>query len=164
MESSTSWRSEIKLTSPVSDHISESPPDSVETRQQNNRSYTIFTVEDDEAVRGLVHEILEHHGYCVIEASSGDAALTMWPSVRDKIDLLLTDMVMPGEHNGLDLARKLLADRPDLPVIYTSGYSRELFSGKIGLQEGRNYLPKPYLTAKLLAIIKQGLENRSARN
>jgi two-component system, cell cycle sensor histidine kinase and response regulator CckA len=114
-------------------------------------------------VRGLVHEILEHYGYRVIEASNGDSALAMWPSIRDQVDLLLTDMVMPGEHNGLDLARKLLADRPDLPVIYTSGYSRELFSGRIGLQEGRNYLPKPYLTAKLLAIIKQGLENRMAK-
>ena len=60
----------------------------------------------------------------MIEAPSGDAALEMWPSIRDRVDLLLTDMVMPGEHNGLDLSRKLLAYRPDLPVIYTSGYSR----------------------------------------
>jgi CheY-like chemotaxis protein len=139
-----------------------SPPGSPSPKPRNETS-TIFTVEDDPAVRGLVHEILEHYGYRVIEASNGDSALAMWPSVRDQVDLLLTDMVMPGEHNGLDLARKLLADRPDLPVIYTSGYSRELFSGRIGLQEGRNYLPKPYLTAKLLAIIKQGLENRIAK-
>jgi CheY-like chemotaxis protein len=145
----------------VSDNIFESPPEA--PSQPRNDTYTIFTVEDDAAVRGLVHEILEHSGYRVIEASSGDAALAMWPSVRDQVDLLLTDMVMPGEHNGLDLAGKLLADRPDLPVIYTSGYSRELFSGRIGLQEGRNYLPKPYLTAKLLAIIKQGLENRATK-
>jgi two-component system, cell cycle sensor histidine kinase and response regulator CckA len=144
----------------VSDKLSESPLEFSKTPEQTNGKYTIFTVEDDAAVRGLVHEILEHHGYEVIEAPSGDAALAMWSSVRDRIDLLLTDMVMPGEHNGLDLAKKLLADRPDLPVIYTSGYSRELFSGKIGLQEGRNYLPKPYLTAKLLAIIQQALESR----
>jgi len=147
----------------VSDNLSESPPEYPNSAQPGSGCYTIFTVEDDAAVRGLVHEILEHHGYRVIEAPSGDAALEMWPSIRDRVDLLLTDMVMPGEHNGLDLSRKLLADRPDLPVIYTSGYSRELFSGKIGLQEGRNYLPKPYLTAKLLAIIRQGLENRVAR-
>jgi len=147
----------------VSDNLFETPPESSKSFQQKNSIYTIFTVEDDAAVRGLVHEILEHHGYRVIEAPSGDAALGIWPTVRDKVDLLLTDMVMPGEHNGLDLARKLLADRPDLPVIYTSGYSRELFSGKIGLQEGRNYLPKPYLTAKLLAIIQQALESRSIK-
>lgn len=149
---------------PVSDNISETPSIYPKPTQPESSTSTIFAVEDDAAVRGLVHEILEHYGYRVIEASSGDAALAMWPKVRDQVDLLLTDMVMPGEHNGLDLARKLLADRPDLPVIYTSGYSRELFSGKIGLQEGRNYLPKPYLTAKLLAIIQQALENRPTKN
>ena len=154
---------DCKFSLPVSDSISESPSEFLSSPQPSKKTYTIFTVEDDAAVRGLVHEILEHHGYCVVEASSGDAALAMWQDVRDKVDLLLTDMVMPGQHNGLDLSRKLLADRPDLPVIYTSGYSRELFSGKIGLQEGRNYLPKPYLTAKLLAIIQQGLENRTPR-
>lgn len=148
----------------MSDNISETPSKYLKSTQPDRSTYTIFAVEDDAAVRGLVHEILEHYGYRVIEASSGDAALAMWPKIRDQVDLLLTDMVMPGEHNGLDLARKLLADRADLPVIYTSGYSRELFSGKIGLQEGRNYLPKPYLTAKLLAIIQQALENRPAKN
>src|SRR5262245_39890432 len=105
-ESSTRPKQHTNLPSPVSDNKSESPPGS-QSPQSNNGSYTIFTVEDDAAVRGLVHEILEHHGYRVIDAPSGDAALVMWPSVRDQIDLLLTDMVMPGEHNGLDLAKKL---------------------------------------------------------
>jgi len=139
---------------------SETPRDTTKRLSPNNKPRTIFTVEDDIAVRGLVHEILEHHGYRVIEAPSGDAALEIWPKIRNDVDLVLTDMVMPGEHNGLDLAKKLLADRPNLPIIYTSGYSRELFSGKIGLQEGRNYLPKPYLTGKLLAIIESAFVER----
>jgi CheY-like chemotaxis protein len=80
------------------------------------------------------------------------------------VDLVMTDMVMPGKHSGLELARKLVADRPDLPIIFTSGYSRELFSGEIPLQEGRNYLPKPYLTAKLLAIIHNSLKGKSPRS
>jgi two-component system, cell cycle sensor histidine kinase and response regulator CckA len=144
----------------VSDETSESRQEETTSSDSAKKTYTIFIVEDDAAVRGLVHEILEHYGYRVLEAETGDAALALWPSIRKEVDLLLTDMVMPGEHNGLELARKLLADRPELPVIYTSGYSRELFSGKIGLQEGRNYLPKPYLTAKLLAIIQSALESR----
>jgi two-component system cell cycle sensor histidine kinase/response regulator CckA len=148
---------------PVTDDTTENRPKEPTPTEPGIRPHTIFTVEDDAAVRGLVHEILEHYGFRVIEAPSGDAALEMWPVVRNEVDLLLTDMVMPGEHNGLDLARKLLADRPNLPVIYTSGYSRELFSGKIGLQEGRNYLPKPYLTAKLLAIIQSALASRAPK-
>jgi two-component system, cell cycle sensor histidine kinase and response regulator CckA len=147
----------------VSDDTSESRQEQPTSSEPTKKTHTIFIVEDDAAVRGLVHEILEHYGYRVIEAPTGDGALAMWPAIREEVDLLLTDMVMPGEHNGLDLARKLLADRPELPVIYTSGYSRELFSGKIGLQEGRNYLPKPYLTAKLLAIIQNALESRVPR-
>jgi CheY-like chemotaxis protein len=147
----------------VSDNKSETAPEYPNPQSSDNKTYTIFAVEDDAAVRGLVLEILQHHGYRVIDAPSGDAALAMWPQIRDEVDLLLTDMVMPGEHSGLDLARKLLADRPELPVIYTSGYSRELFSGKIGLQEGRNYLPKPYLTAKLLAILQNALGSRSPK-
>jgi YesN/AraC family two-component response regulator len=93
----------------------------------------------------------------VIEAETGDAALEKWPLIRDDVDLLLTDMVMPGEHNGLDLAEKLLADKPELKVIYSSGYSSDLFSSGIELREGFNYLPKPYLSSKLVAILRQVL-------
>ncbi len=115
---------------------------------------TIFVVEDDTAVRALVREMLECFNYRVIEAESGDAALAMWPRIREQVDLLLTDMVMPGQHNGLELARKLLADRPELKVIYSSGYSSDLFTSDIELIAGRNYLPKPYLTAQLIDIIR----------
>jgi len=119
---------------------------------------TIFIVEDDNAVRSLVREMLEHYDYRVLEAESGDAALARWPEIRGEVELLLTDMVMPGEHNGLDLSRKLLADKPDLKVIYSSGYSSELFSSDVDLVEGRNYLPKPYLTSKLIAIVREAFE------
>ena len=121
--------------------------------------HTIFTVEDDASVRSLVREILEHHGYRVVEAETGDQALKMWPEIRNEVELLLTDMVMPGELSGLDLARKLSADKPDLKVIYTSGYSSELFSSDIVLEEGRNYLPKPYFTAGIIQILRTALED-----
>jgi YesN/AraC family two-component response regulator len=79
----------------------------------------------------------------VIEAESGDAALEMWPNARDIVDLVLTDMVMPGDHNGLELGRKLIADKPDVKIIYTSGYSSQLFASDLELIDGQNYLPKP---------------------
>jgi CheY-like chemotaxis protein len=123
---------------------------------------TIFVVEDDASVRGLVKEVLEHHDFRVIEASSGDAALAMWPEIRDRVELLLTDMVMPGDHNGLELAEKLRADCAGLKVIYTSGYSAELFASNVELQEGRNYLPKPYLSSKLVAMLREALCQEAA--
>jgi CheY-like chemotaxis protein len=123
---------------------------------------TILIVEDDEAVRSLVREVLDHNGYRILEAEHGEAALEVWKQHRDGIDLLLTDMVMPGSVNGLELARRILADQPNLKVIYTSGYSAELFDSDVKLEDGRNYLPKPYLSAKLTRIVRQALHSDEA--
>ena len=66
---------------------------------------------------------------------------------------------MPGSANGLALAQALLRDRPDLKVIYTSGYSTDLFSSDVHLQDGVNYLPKPYLSSKLIKMLETALES-----
>ena len=121
-------------------------------------NHTIFVVEDDAAVRSLVVEVLQSFNYTVIEAENGDSAIAMWSGLRDEVDLLLTDMVMPGIANGLDVARHCLGNKPDLKVIYTSGYSSELFGSNVKLLEGVNYLPKPYLSNKLTTIIRNALE------
>ena len=121
------------------------------------REYTVLVVEDDAAVRSLVKEVLVHHQYRVLEAEHAEAAYAVWHEHGAKIDLLLTDVIMPGA-NGLELAQQLLAERPQLKVIYTSGYSAELFASAQPLDEGRNYLPKPYLSAKLTAIVRAALE------
>jgi PAS domain S-box-containing protein len=127
----------------------------------DNGDHTIFVVEDDDAVRTLVVEILESYQYRVISAENGDTAIAMWPRVRDEVDLLLTDMVMPGTANGLDVARHCLESNPELKVIFTSGYSSELFSSNVNLRDGINYLPKPYLTGKLTAIIRNALDPKA---
>ena len=121
-------------------------------------NHTIFVVEDDAAVRSLVVDVLQSFNYNVIEAENGDSAIAMWSGLRDEVDLLLTDMVMPGIANGLDVARHCLGNKPDLKVIYTSGYSSELFGSNVKLLEGVNYLPKPYLSNKLTTIIRNALE------
>lgn len=123
--------------------------------------HTILIVEDDEAVRSMVKDVLEHHHYRVLEAADGASALKVAQEHGDEIELLLTDVVMPGEIDGLELSRRLIADRPALKVIYTSGYSTELFAGDTPLAEGVNYLPKPYPTARLVAIVRGALQNSS---
>jgi CheY-like chemotaxis protein len=149
--------SQFRVLFPVTDRQAE-PLETVSVPFKLNAArHTILIVEDDEAVRGLVREVLVHEGYRVLEAETGEAALDVWDERGSEVDLLLTDMVMPGSVNGLELARRLLIRRPGLKVIYTSGYSSELFSSDVKLQDGRNYLPKPYLSAKLTAILDRAL-------
>ena len=117
------------------------------------RGRTVLLVEDDNDVRALVLLVLEESGLRVLEAEHGPAALAIWAAHRDEIDLLLTDMVMPGGLSGADVADRITAERPGLPVIYSSGYSVNLFSEDRSIREDINYLPKPYVSHQLTAII-----------
>jgi PAS domain S-box-containing protein len=119
---------------------------------------TVLVVEDDPAVRFLVKDILQHQDYHVIEAADGEEALRLAHQHMDEIVLVLTDMVMPKGVSGRELARRLLAERPELKVIYTSGYSPELFDPNLVLQEGVNYLPKPYNSGMLAQILHGALD------
>ena len=89
---------------------------------------------------------------------SGAEALPIWQAHREEIRLLVTDMVMPGGMSGLELAIRLHQDRPDLRVIYSSGYSPDLFAGKVELKVGRNYLPKPYSLPALGKAVRAALD------
>jgi CheY-like chemotaxis protein len=117
--------------------------------QARGGSETILVVEDEAPVRELVCELLGAYGYKVIAAESGAKALELWPSCREKIDLMLTDLVMPDRVNGRQLAEKLRVDRPGLKVIFTSGYSAEVVGQDLVLQSGVQYLQKPYAPNRL---------------
>ncbi len=119
---------------------------------------TILVVEDERSLRSLVKNVLVQGGYTVLEAVSGVAALDVWAQHRHDIQLLLTDVVMPDGMSGLDLARRLVRDRPDLRVIYTSGYSAEIAAREIELQEGLNFLSKPYRPPDLLRTVRANLD------
>ena len=119
----------------------------------------IFVVEDEPTLRALVRRVLERAGYEVIEASSGLTAMELWNQKKTRVDLLLTDMVMPDGISGRQLAEKLKIDNPQLKVIYTTGYSPELMGQDVALQEGLNFLQKPYPPQKLVQTVKNGLES-----
>ena len=121
-------------------------------------SETILVVEDEAPVRQLVCELLTSFGYRVIEAESGVKALDLWHSCRDKVDLMLTDLVMPDRVNGRQLAERLWADRPGLKVIFTSGYSAEVVGKDFVLQPGINYLQKPYPPDLLASRVRECLD------
>jgi two-component system, cell cycle sensor histidine kinase and response regulator CckA len=106
----------------------------------------------------MARTILERYGYRVLPASSGPDALKMWKTHRDEIQLLLTDIVMPEGMTGRELALTLLKDRPDLKVLYTSGYSVDFVEGDLYLREGVNFLPKPYTGQALSQAVRSSLD------
>jgi len=120
---------------------------------------TILLVEDDASVRTLIGNYLRGLGYQIIEAVDGIQALEAWPALRDRTDLLLTDMVMPRGITGKDLALALMCEKPSLKVIYLSGYSSEL-TLDLALEEGLNYLPKPFAPPTLAKTIRRCLDSR----
>jgi PAS domain S-box-containing protein len=119
---------------------------------------TVLVAEDEAPLRQMVVHILKIQGYTVLEAESGQQALAVWEQSNRKIDLLLTDMVMPGGVNGRDLAEKLADKFPGLKVIYTSGYSPGMAGKDTSALEGRNFLPKPYSISKLTQFVRECLD------
>jgi two-component system cell cycle sensor histidine kinase/response regulator CckA len=118
----------------------------------------ILVVEDELPVREMVRDVLVRQGYRVHEAASGREALDLWGRLHAEIDLVLTDIVMPDGIMGTDLVAQLVASRPDLPVIFSSGYSQESDESRLALVDGVNFLQKPYRPASLIRLIRERLE------
>jgi len=119
---------------------------------------TILLVEDDAIVRASMHKILAHYGYLVVEATMGPEALQRWEEAEGKIDLVLTDLVMPGGMDGHELASRLMARRHDLRVIYASGYSPDFAGRDLPLRQNERFLAKPVTAEKLLRTVRACLE------
>jgi CheY-like chemotaxis protein len=99
--------------------------------------------------------VLSQVGYVVLEAVDGTEALALWKARRGEIDLLYTDMVMPGAVSGLKLAEQVLADKPGLKVIITSGYSTDSVDASPVAESAIVYLFKPCPPATLLSVIRK---------
>ena len=119
---------------------------------------TILLVEDEPFLRTSVRNALLRLGYKVLEASTGAAALEVWKQSHKEIRLLLTDMVMPEQMSGRELAERLLKENPKLKVIYSSGYNAEVLDQNFRLEEGVNFLPKPFEAHKLAQTIRNALD------
>ena len=121
---------------------------------------TILLVEDELAVRSALRITLKRLSYQVLEAANGQEALAIWKQHRDEIRLLLTDLVMPGTMSGKELAALLLKENPKLKVIYASGYSGEVAGDDLVLEEGVNFLSKPFRAHQLAQVIRNNLSQR----
>ncbi|MGA3284519.1 MAG: ATP-binding protein [Verrucomicrobiota bacterium] len=122
---------------------------------------TIFLVEDEPLLRVMARDILEGYGYRILEASSGKEALGMWNLTRGKIDLLLTDMIMPEGISGAELAQRLLAGQPHLKIIFTSGYTANEVSPEMLAKTRARFLQKPFTQDTLAKAVRDTLDGVS---
>ena len=119
-------------------------------------SETILLVDDEEGVRKLLSAVLNNGGYTVIEAANGSAALSVYEKNSHKIDLVLTDVVMP-QMNGFELGRELVGKNPDLQVLYMSGYRDNPINSPPG-EPPKAFLNKPFTPDVLLAKVREVLD------
>jgi PAS domain S-box-containing protein len=120
---------------------------------------TILLVEDESPVRWTVRNVLERYGYRVLEAAAGVEALAVWHQHQNDIALLLTDVVMPAGLTGQELADKFKFQKPDLKVIYTSGYSVQVAGKGLHLLDGLTFLQKPFDAEKLALAVRKCLDS-----
>ncbi|MGH7581565.1 MAG: response regulator, partial [Gemmatimonadales bacterium] len=116
----------------------------------------ILFAEDEPQVRSLGDRLLRGLGYRVLVAENGEAALALAESAGDPIDLLVTDVVMPGM-GGEELAAELRKSRPDLRVLYISGYAENSESIERALRACDAFLPKPFTVSELAGQVREVL-------
>jgi DNA-binding NtrC family response regulator len=115
-------------------------------------------VEDEEIVRRMAREILMMSGYKVIEARHGRQALEIIERKQEKIDLMLTDVVMP-QMSGRELAERLALFHPEMKVLYMSGYTDDAIMHHGVLDEGMPFLQKPFTPSALATKVRGVLDN-----
>jgi signal transduction histidine kinase/ActR/RegA family two-component response regulator/HAMP domain-containing protein len=121
---------------------------------------TVLVVEDEPVLRDMADLILQDCGYRVLKAGSGAEALQVWQQQANYIDLVVTDVVMPGGMSGRELAVKLLANRPRLKIIFTSGYNVEESNTDFFRRGGAVFLQKPYTRIALARTVREALDKR----
>jgi len=143
----------FKIYFPSAEHkIGIASKPEVEAVGPTRQGITILLVEDDEIMRSLTRQLLQEHGYTVVEANDGKSALEWMESHPGRIDLLLTDVVM-RRMSGPELVERLNASHPTLKVVYMSGYTGELIAERRGLKVGLTLLEKPFTRTALLNTI-----------
>ncbi|HXE57775.1 MAG TPA: PAS domain S-box protein [Gemmatimonadales bacterium] len=120
-------------------------------------SETVLVVEDDPAVRLLTTRTLRDLGYRVLTAVDGEEALQVAASHPGPLEALVTDVVMP-RLGGKELAERLRRERPELPVLYTSGYAESMVAQRGGLEPGTDFLQKPFLPDELARRLRRLLD------
>ena len=124
-------------------------------------SETVLLVEDEESVRQLVRETLESKGYTVLEADNGEAAMQLARTHDGTLDMLITDVVMPGM-SGRELAQQLGASHPQTKILFLSGYTEDAIVHQGVFEPGTAFLQKPFTLQVLSRKVREVL--RTTKN
>ncbi len=133
------------------------PPQKAEARRSFQGTETVLVVEDEEQILALARRILTHHGYKVLSATTPESALELAARHPGTIHLLLTDVVMPGM-NGKALKEQLLATRPGMKCLFMSGYTADVIAHNGILEEGIDFLSKPFTIRSLAEKVREILD------
>ena len=136
------------------------PRPATPSRNRRIGSETILFVEDDAEVRQVATRILRRNGYRVLEATNGADALRVCEAEREPVDLIVTDIVMPGM-GGSELARRIRERQPDARILFTSGYTEDAVVRQSFLQQGEAFIEKPFTPALLTRKAREVLESQS---
>jgi signal transduction histidine kinase/CheY-like chemotaxis protein len=151
----TTFRIYLPATNVAADAANAKP-----VNEKNCRGHeTVLVVEDEPQLRSMVCGVLRQNGYCTLEASCGPEAIPIFRENAQRIDLVVTDMVMPGNMSGRELGEILKSEKPGLRVVYSSGYSAEMFAKDTVLKRGLNFLQKPYHPSALVKIVRDCLDS-----
>ncbi len=150
----------FKIYLPRVEDAAESTSPAKSPVNENSGSETVLLVEDEDSVRELVRETLSSRGYKVLEAENGEAGLKIAANTREHIDLLITDVMMPGI-GGRELAKKLAAMRPSIGVLYLSGYTEDALFNQASMRPGTAFLQKPFTLQTLAKKVRDVLRGAS---
>jgi CheY-like chemotaxis protein len=141
----------LPLVDGVSEQQSVSAPDPT-----HGGTETILLVEDEDSVRGLVRDTLSSKGYQVLEAENGEAGVAAAGRHSGKIDLVITDVVMPGM-GGREMVKQLVESRPGTKVLYLSGYTEDAIVSDGSIEKGTAFLQKPFTLQSLSRKVREVL-------
>jgi two-component system cell cycle sensor histidine kinase/response regulator CckA len=161
VESEPGKGSTFRIFLPVTGRIPEVVPATTGPKRTVVSRETVLLVEDEDAVRRFTKLALERHGFRVIEAASPEIALSLVAESEEPVALLLTDVVMP-HLSGPELAERLKEIRPELPVLYMSGYPAGMVMQGVVLDSSVRLLAKPFTTTELLTTIEDVLRKKES--
>jgi CheY-like chemotaxis protein len=126
---------------------------------RSGRGELVLIAEDDERVRSLAERILRQAGYMTVSASNGEEALQRFEEQADEIAVVVLDVIMP-RMGGVEIHETIRSRRPDIPVVFCSGYTANLLEDELLLNPDTNFLRKPYTADELLATLQAAVEQK----
>ena len=150
----------FQILLPASEAARRQAPEKEVAADESGGDETILVVDDEPAVRALIVQVLMERGYRVLEAASGKQAIAIFERQKGEIDLLLTDMAMPDEMTGKQLAERLRGRSSSLRVAFTSGYSADFVGETLATGAGFHFLQKPFCPRNLANLVRECLNQK----